>query len=255
MLARPIRLLCYMFALALAVPAAFAKGPSMLLSFTPCRLSDPNLNQCIWKALDEAIPIIAPGVPRLGLPQMDPYHLKSMEVSKGQSQNQVVFKLRDLDVHGIRSFAINAINFDRKTYKCFVGIEARERFINKGFYEISGRLFMVPVQGKGKFETWMDNYKSNFTIQFQKITKDGEYFLEPLHLSKTISVSRIHFHFYNLFNGNRILGDTVNNLMNQNWEEMLDDFKPTIMKLFDQVFMGYIKTFCQTVPMGDYLQD
>ncbi|XP_050438825.1 protein takeout-like [Adelges cooleyi] len=255
MLATPIKLLCFFFVLTLAVPIIIAKETSMLLNFTPCRLSDPNLNQCIRKALNEAMTDIARGVPRLGLPPLDPLSMHSLEVSNGEGQSQIVFKFRDLDMYNLGSFAISTINFDPNSYKCFIGIEAKDNIIYKGFYEVNGYLFKLPVTGKGRCEVSMDNYKTNITIQFQKITSNGKHFLKPVNLSKTMSTSRMRFNFHNLFNGNKVLGDTVNNLMNQNWMEMLKYLEPTFTKMLDQLYIRYATAFFQKVPMDEYLQD
>lgn len=50
----------------------------------------------------------------------------------------------------------------------------------------------------------------------------------------------MHINFTNLFNGNEQLGNNMNKFMNENWKEILDDLKGTIVDGFGNVFSTII---------------
>jgi hypothetical protein len=58
--------------------------------------------------------------------------------------------------------------------------------------------------------------------------------------SFSLVCNRLHMNFTNLFNGNAQLGENMNKFINENWREILDDLKATIVDSFASVFQTII---------------
>lgn len=62
---------------------------------------------------------------------------------------------------------------------------------------------------------------------------------------------RLSSNFTNLFNGNKALGQNIVKFMNENWKEILDDLKQTIVDGFGNVFTSIINHVFSNFPYED----
>lgn len=77
------------------------------------------------------------------------------------------------------------------------------------------------------------------------------YFFARLFLSFFLipfSSQRLSSNFTNLFNGNKALGQNIVKFMNENWKEILDDLKQTIVDGFGNVFSSIINHVFSNFP-------
>lgn len=51
---------------------------------------------------------------------------------------------------------------------------------------------------------------------------------------------RLHIYLANLFNGDRLLGDTTNRFLNENWSEILNELKPVLRAAIGDIISGVI---------------
>lgn len=57
--------------------------------------------------------------------------------------------------------------------------------------------------------------------------------------------------FTNLFNGNKALGQNIIKFMNENWKEILEDLKQTIVDGFGNVFSSIINHVFSNFPYDE----
>lgn len=79
------------------------------------------------------------------------------------------------------------------------------------------------------------------TILFSK------YFLLFLH--------RVYMNFENLFNGDKLLGDTTNLFLNENWEDVINELKPALRDAIGAIAGNVIKSVFSKFPYSNYWLD
>lgn len=55
-------------------------------------------------------------------------------------------------------------------------------------------------------------------------------------------------YFDNLFNGNKLLADTTNQFMNENWKELFHELKPSIRKSFGKLYHNILDSVFNNNP-------
>lgn len=66
-----------------------------------------------------------------------------------------------------------------------------------------------------------------------------------------IDPERIYFYFDNLFDGNKRLGEAINNLFNENWRDIFDDIKMGYEESFGLVFRNLGQMFYKKIPFNN----
>lgn len=95
------------------------------------------------------------------------------------------------------------------------------------------------------------------TIKFtgKKITRNGEDYLELTKLKISLTVTKIHFKFDNLYNGDKVLGDNTNLFLNENWSEVWPEVKESIYEAFGQIFENVIKNIFAKHPYKSFFKE
>lgn len=61
----------------------------------------------------------------------------------------------------------------------------------------------------------------------------------------------MHFYFENLFNGNKALGDNMNQFLNENWNDIFLEIKGPLIKGFMKVFTAIIGNVFSGIPYNE----
>lgn len=62
------------------------------------------------------------------------------------------------------------------------------------------------------------------------VVKDGKDYIEVQRTKLNLVPKKIFFSLENLFNGDKILGDTMNKFINENSHEIFNELKPSIVE-------------------------
>ena len=57
-----------------------------------------------------------------------------------------------------------------------------------------------------------------------------------------------------LFNGDPILGETVNTFFNENYQEYVDNFKPTLSEPFINIFNEAVLRMLNAIPVDKFMR-
>lgn len=68
-----------------------------------------------------------------------------------------------------------------------------------------------------------------------------------------MKTSRLHVRLDNLFNGQKALGDTMNQFLNDNWKEIYDELKPGVMDALGQVVVNLVNNVLSAVPYEELM--
>jgi hypothetical protein len=66
-----------------------------------------------------------------------------------------------------------------------------------------------------------------------------------------IEPQRLHFKLDNLFNGDKTLGDNINQVMNDNWKEVYGDVKSSYEEAFGKIFASVFDNLLARVPIAE----
>ncbi|XP_023019080.2 protein takeout [Leptinotarsa decemlineata] len=239
--AMTLLLLLFLFALGLVVPSVNSKQLPPYI--TPCRKSDPNLNECAKQRGNDAIPFLIRGDKAYKIPSFDPAHISLVDVDQGELK----FKLKDMHMTGLNTTQILDAKLDFKNKHFYFKVFIDETKVVSR-YEVSGKVASIAIEGEGPAEIISTNITVEYFFDYDLITKkDGkQYFnLDTLKSNLTAHVEKTHYNFGNLFGGNKLLGDNFNKFLNENTHELEDSAgksnREIINAIVSSVFQGIFK--------------
>jgi hypothetical protein len=139
-------------------------------------------------------------------------------------------------------------------------------------YDVNGKILLLPVYGEGpgtvimskKFLCWTfhvlnvylfpENMHGKLTFTFEEYEKKGEKHLKIIEGKLKMQPESVHFNFENLFNGDKALGDNINKVMNENWEEVFSDVKSSYEDAFGQIVTGLFNGLLAKVPISELIE-
>lgn len=143
-----------------------------------------------------------------------------------------------------------AIKFDKFRMKSEI---YTERLDLSGNYEMNGKIILLPITGNGRANISMHQMTSVHDVQGEYFVKpeDGETYVNITDYKIKFVPSFVTFNFENLFNGDKVLADTMNLFINQNWQIVFDGFIPEYAKFFGSEFKNVANKVFQHVPMNN----
>lgn len=84
---------------------------------------------------------------------------------------------------------------------------------------------------------------------WQLVPKNGEMYLTRDNLTTTSKTpTGFHIQLTNLFNGNKLLGDQMNEFLNENWRDAYNELSPTIFKIISEILVSVVSRISSVVP-------
>ncbi|XP_017080003.2 uncharacterized protein LOC108113805 [Drosophila eugracilis] len=182
--------------------------------------------------------------PGLNLPRLDPLKIDKMVISQGESASPVGITLTFTDnlLYGIKDQRIVKVKGFGKdlTAKHEVKIVTKI-FSLVGPYDIKGKVLILPISGSGQSNLTLVNTKAILSFWGKPLEKNGEIYLDVTDLKIAMKPESIHYHFSNLFNGDKALGDNMNVFLNENSEAIYKETASSINRSFGEFYLGIVK--------------
>ncbi|KAH9638193.1 hypothetical protein HF086_005186 [Spodoptera exigua] len=105
-----------------------------------CKWDD---SKCMKATAQNAIPILAAGIPELGVQRLDPFTMKTLDASSPTLK----LLLWDVTGTGLKDCIAKKVQRDVEKSKITVKLQCTVDFVGK--YEMKGRLLVLPIEGKG----------------------------------------------------------------------------------------------------------
>ncbi|XP_025407025.1 protein takeout-like [Sipha flava] len=245
------------FCLVCVVVAIVYGAPSSKLpkGFKQCKISDPNLNECIRDGLQSAIPHLAKGVPSLGIIPMDPLRITELKIDQGSGPVSIKLNFNDLDIMNLKMLTVDKIKYDSEKYILYAELLPKQSIVLQGNYEITGKVLILPIVGKGKCKIILDTSKIYGTVTMKPVVKNEMEYLEIDDISWKFIATNLNLKFNNLFNGDKALGDNMNVFLNENWREVIIELQPAIEEVFGSAFKGIGQQFLNRIPFNQIVTD
>ncbi|XP_063622460.1 circadian clock-controlled protein daywake-like [Cydia splendana] len=193
---------------------------------TPCSRNLPidKLTECVTTEARRIQPEFAKGIPEFGLEPIDPLPLDDIVANAGT----FIITSKNLLLKGLKKMEIREVkfNFDKNTGS--MKLFGNMTFV--GDYETDGAIVLIPIKGNGKITVKCLDTNILIKYKLRKI-KDGNgvEHLETYDLKQSEQYGRVVFHLTNLPGGETI-GNTINQVMNDNWKDLIKQLGPPYTK-------------------------
>ncbi|XP_063930456.1 protein takeout-like [Zophobas morio] len=219
-------------------------------NFKRCDVTKPTFNDCLTRAIPEAIRLLKTPMRKLGLPSMHPLVIPAMSISSGPGVTGFEQNYTEFKTWGFTSMGCSQVKLDLEgknmTMRCFtpqLRIETE--------YTFNGSMSVMPIYGNGSGTVILDKVRCFHTYEFEEYLKKGRRHFKVVNSSLDVNPGHVMYHFDNLFDGDQFLGDHINLVMNDNWREVYEGIKPLYEEGFTKVFQAIFNRLLERVAVDD----
>ncbi|XP_044733904.1 protein takeout-like [Chrysoperla carnea] len=211
---------------------------------TPCKGSDPNLNDCATIAANKAIPILVKGYPTLNIPVLSPLKIPQIKV---ENNGQLNIVLNDAIVRGLEESKVSNFNIDLKSNHLRFILNIPNLNI-QAEYVMSGQLLVLPLSGKGPANVTASNGDYDIDIAYTLYEKNDIQYIKLEKVDVKLDIKGLQFHFDNLLNANKQISDDANAFLNKEWRQVLKDLEPALKEAIEVIVLQVANGIVDKVP-------
>ncbi|XP_014241740.1 protein takeout [Cimex lectularius] len=230
--------------------AALTEAAKLPKSWKVCRRSDSKMNECLKVATKNAIQDLKNGNPQLGVLPLDPLRFDRLILDQGSGPVSIKLDFRNLDLIGISSAKVEKMKADWANYNLEAEVTFGKKIMLLGDYTISGKVLVLPITGAGKCNLTFDNFVAKLAAKGREVVKGNQKYMQVDKFTVAIETSRLHVYLANLFNGDKTLGNQMNIFLNENWQDILKELKPTISSAFGAAFKEIANRVFSKIPIN-----
>ncbi|XP_022184394.2 protein takeout isoform X2 [Nilaparvata lugens] len=215
---------------------------------SPCKKSDVDLDACVVKHGQQAIPKFINGDPKYRVPKLDPLEITELVVNQGTRQIGLSLRLKNTKIYGLRNakFVKSTTDFKRRHCDWHVNFD-RIQLIGK--YIVDGKILVLPISGEGPCNVTITDLKITYKYDWDLIKKaNGKEYMNFTKSEINFENGRTYFKLENLFNGDKTLGDNMNYFLNENWKEVTQELGPAVGEAISEVFRLLLTNIADLVP-------
>ncbi|KAJ8970833.1 hypothetical protein NQ317_000706, partial [Molorchus minor] len=215
----------------------------------PCKRGDPNFNECVKQHAVAAIPSLLKGDKEFKIPNLVPFHIDSILL---KPSDNLSIKMKNIVLRGLETAEVRNIIFDLEKKHAHAQL-AFKKIVLDGEYNIDGRILVVPIMGHGPANIVSDNFVVDYSFDYDLVKKeDGKEYIDPnIRTTTEYTSQKNHYQFDNLFNGDKILGDRINEFLNEHQAELHEDLKGSLSEVINSVVTSILKSIIATVPYDE----
>jgi len=218
-----------------------------------CRRFDPKLNECVLKVGKASAKVFSKGDPATNIPRLDPLKVKEIKTAAFESGKDSGIKIlfTNVEISGLKDLDLKKLSIDVVKQK--LSAKATVNLTVVADYDLSGRLLIFPLVGKGKSRILLNEVKFAYTFEYNLVKKNGIEFGKFSKDDIKYEVGSASFQLENLFNGDKVLGPTTNTLLNENWKEVVGELAPPVVNAIRDGFQRATEAFLAQVPYDELL--
>lgn len=115
-----------------------------------------------------------------------------------------------------------------------------------GSYLVEGKILLLPITGNGPFNLTAYGLNLRIHLYGDFVDHKNKTYIVLKDFKADITMDKFTVWLENLFNGNKLLGDTMNNLLNENWSELNKELSPAFVDAFGKnILNGANKVFAK----------
>ncbi|XP_059483682.1 protein takeout-like [Neocloeon triangulifer] len=230
-------------------PLATAESQRLPAEFLLCKASDADYNGCLKQAAQKAFVLLQNGVESLGIESINPLFINHVDVEQGSGLVRVALSLSNATLTGLDNIEVLSQSTDIASGGCEMKSEAQvPRFSVASDYEVSGKVMLLPITGRGKSNVTMNDINVKVSLKCERFMRDGEEFLNVTNFHIKFQPKSATMYLANLFGGDALLERAMNILLNENALEILREMNPAIEVKFGAIFRDISNKLFHKVP-------
>ncbi|XP_066598489.1 protein takeout-like [Prorops nasuta] len=220
----------------------------------PCERSDPQLELCIQKQFNHLKPYLVKGIADLDLPPIEPLSIPELGMENGQGAVRVSALFSNITAIGPGNYSINKVRVDIKTLRLDLQLTIPKIEL-QGRYKVAGNVLLFPIQSQGDFWALFGDVAAIARVQGVEELKDGVRYMRIGRLLVDFSLGRARFRIDDEINGNNVIGQAMNQFLNQNAKEIIEEMRPAASNSIAKHFQAFMNTAFTKLPMKVWLHD
>ncbi|XP_067014109.2 circadian clock-controlled protein daywake [Anabrus simplex] len=208
-----------------------------------CKKGD---QKCALENAIEALPHLINGSKKYKIPPLNPLVIQKIEVEQGGLK----MKMENVKLFFTDNLKLTNVIFD-VDQKHFAYAHEIPICRVLSDYEFGGKILVLPINGKGKSNITIENLVLDFTADIAtEKTADGKDYIKLLNAKiEARSLSRAHFDFTNLFNGDKTLSETTLKFLNENWLDAFKELAPLFLEALAEQARQVLNNVAEGVPV------
>ncbi|XP_037721611.1 protein takeout [Drosophila subpulchrella] len=229
------------------------KKPAELPSFLKvCHRDSPDLNTCARESYEALRPRLMEGIPELYIPSMEPLIVPQVKMDQDSGAIYLHSVYRNVKVTGISKHTVNELRLEPSKLKFIVSLTFPKLHMESD-YSIKGKIMMMPLLGDGHCKVDLVNITMRTELIGQEYKKNGANYLKINNVKVKYELSDVHIHLDNLFNGDKALGDRMNEFLNENWKALAEEVRPLMTKALVDILRASVDKLFASFSYDDLL--
>ncbi|XP_070506618.1 protein takeout-like [Chironomus tepperi] len=225
---------------------------------TTCSRSDENFHKCLAGAIQEALIIFKDGSEKFDLPKIEPFKITQHTESESIGGTPNFYLKSSLNNAEIRGLTTGKMLRTATRFNKGYGIKletAFDRISIIGNYTMNGKVLVLPINGEGRCNITFVDTIVRVESHGKYITKDGDEYIDIQEFKIKITPKRVFFNFENLFKNDKKLSDTINSVMNQQWQLVTDNILPGYEEKIGEQLIGVCNKIYHNVPVNKIFRE
>ncbi|KAG7200231.1 hypothetical protein KM043_017708 [Ampulex compressa] len=243
----------FLVSLIVALAAGIAIARDLPEFIHVCNRNQPDIDECVISSIETLKPHLKTGEPAYYIPSLEPLLLEELVAAEGTG---IRVTARDIHVYGASDFTVDRMRVDLDNMRFAVDVKLPNIFIN-GFYEMDGKVLLLPIRGSGPISGNFTNCMGAVKLQaIQQKGDDGQDYMHITDFKMKIAVGKGTLRLDNLFGGEAVLGEVINQAINSNFDAFLKELQPLVESALSEAFLDIANsilsqfTFQQLFPVA-----
>ncbi|KAH1014386.1 hypothetical protein HUJ04_003230 [Dendroctonus ponderosae] len=239
----------------------------------PCYKKDPNINKCLQKTFNHLRPYLINGLNDLNVPSIDPFKLDKIIIENGQGPLKVKAAFYNVTATGAQNYTVESINAHVDNYIIEIGLKFPRMDI-RGKYDVNGNVLLFPVRSKGDFWAIFRKFFLRHNYMFYardyaclvdidaaakifgtEFVKDDVRYMKIDKMLVDFRLKKSRFRIRDIINHGNVIGEAMNNFLNNNSEEIIKEMKPAARLSLARHFKGFLNSAFMQLPLKTWLPD
>ncbi|XP_052845522.1 protein takeout [Drosophila gunungcola] len=217
-----------------------------------CHRDSPDLNTCARESYEALRPRLMEGIPELYIPAMEPLVVPQVKMDQDSGAIYLHSVYRNVKVTGISKHTVNEMRLEPSKLKFIVSLTFPNLHLESD-YSIKGKIMMMPLLGDGHCMVDLTNITMRTELIGQEYKKNGANYLKINTVKVKYELSDVHIHLDNLFNGDKALGDRMNEFLNENWKALAEEVRPLMSKALVDILRASVDKLFSSFSYDDLL--
>uniref|UniRef100_A0A6M2DWZ1 Putative hemolymph juvenile hormone binding protein n=1 Tax=Xenopsylla cheopis TaxID=163159 RepID=A0A6M2DWZ1_XENCH len=230
-----------------AFAVACTYGAKLPETLPRCKFED---TPCFADAVEKSVKILKEGNRKINLIPLEPLHVTAINIDTGSGNFRLKLDLKECDFTGFTTIENIKIETKSDSQLHWILTGHVPKIEVKGKYKADGQVLVLPVQGDGDASIVLYDVDIRLTIKetSQRSERKGKSYMQLDQFDVKFTPKRVTMHFDNLFNGDKVLGDNLNNFINENWPEIFKEVQPALEDSLAQIFLEITNRVFNKVP-------